>query len=63
MAVGNVEGIQAILAAMKRFPSDRVVIHRGFRALRNIVFENKANANLMVTKLGGSSFLVERASC
>jgi hypothetical protein len=55
-----VEGIHAILAAMKEFPADQAVIENGFRALANIVDENKANADLLVTKLGGLPFLIER---
>ena len=55
-AVAKVEGIQVILAAMKRFPR----IGSGFLALNNIVFKNEANANLLVTKLGGLPFLIKR---
>ena len=59
-AVASVEGIQAILAAMKRFPSDPSIMEFGFAALANIVHENEANANLLVTKLGGIPFLIEQ---
>ena len=59
-AVAKVEGIQAILTAMKRFPSDPSIMENGFGALGNIVHENEANANLLVTKLGGIPFLIKQ---
>jgi hypothetical protein len=59
-AVAKVEGIPAILAAMKKFSSDEDVIQEGFGALANIVNENEANANLLVMELGGIPFLVEQ---
>ena len=59
-AVAKVEGIQAILTAMKSFPSDQTVIRYGFGNLVNVVFENKANTNLLVMELGGIPFLVEQ---
>ena len=57
--VAKVEGLQAILAAMKRFPSSQDIFSRGFMALNEIAIENEANANLLVTKLGGLPFLID----
>jgi hypothetical protein len=53
-------GIQEILAIMERFASKISVIREGFRALRNIVYRHEANADILVTKLGGIPFLAER---
>lgn len=53
-------GIQAILVIMGRFTSEIVVIRAAFRALRNIVHNHETNADILVTKLGGISFLAER---
>lgn len=53
-------GIQEILAIMERFASKISVIREGFRALRNIVYSHEANADILVTKLGGIPFLAER---
>ena len=58
-AVANADDVLAILAAMKRCPSDHAVIRYGFGALSNIV-GNEANANLLVMKLVGIPFLIER---
>jgi hypothetical protein len=59
-AVAKVEGIQAILAAMKRFPSVQAVIHIGFGALSNIIHTHETNANVLVTKRGGIPLLIKR---
>jgi hypothetical protein len=59
-SVAKVKGIQAIVAAMEKFPCDKVVICDGFGALRNIVFEHESNANMLVSKLGKILFCVER---
>ena len=59
-AVAKVEGIQAILTAMKRFSSDQNVISNGFGALSEVIIENEGNANILVTELGGIPFLIER---
>ena len=37
-AIAKVEGIQTILTAMKRFPSDQTVIRSGFVALNSVIF-------------------------
>jgi hypothetical protein len=58
--VANVEGIQAILAAMERFPSDKNFIRNGFAALRTIIFGHESNAELLVTKIGAIPFLLEK---
>jgi chromosome segregation and condensation protein ScpB len=59
-AIGMVEGVQAILAAMQTFSSEGDVIGSGFGALCNIVCHHEANANLLVKKIGAIPFLVER---
>jgi hypothetical protein len=53
-------GIQSILAIMERFASTADVIRRGFRALRTIVHNHEATAEILVTKLKGIPFLAER---
>ena len=59
-AVAKVKGIQAILAVMRTFPQEKVVIWSGFEALRNIVCAHEANSDFLVLKLGGIPFLIGR---
>lgn len=59
-AVAKVKGIEAILAVMKAFPQEKVVIWSGFEALRNIVCAHEDNSDLLVTRLGGIPFLIGR---
>lgn len=53
-------GIQAILAIMERFASEKSVICRGFQALSGLVHDCEANAHTLVLKLGGTPFLMKR---
>jgi hypothetical protein len=53
-------GIQAILAVMERFASEKSVIRSGFQALCGLVHDCEANADILVLKLGGTPFLMKR---
>jgi len=56
-AIGKVEGIQAILKAMKNFSEERDVQYQGFQALVNLMSE-KPNAEILVNKLQGTPFIL-----
>lgn len=59
VAIGKVEGIQAILRAMKHFSEERDVQYQGLQALGNLVSE-RANAILMVQRLVAIPFILEK---
>jgi hypothetical protein len=67
-AVGRVNGIETILAAMKRFHENKELLTRGFGALRNLTLDEEnatslvphENAARLVAKLSALPFLVER---
>jgi hypothetical protein len=54
-----VNGIEAVLAAMKRFRENQELLTRGFGALRNLTLDEE-NAERLVAKLRALPFLVER---
>lgn len=58
-AIGKVEGIQSILKAMKNFSEERDVQFQGFQALVNLACE-KPNAEIIVTKLQGMPFILNK---
>jgi hypothetical protein len=59
VAIGKVEGIQAILRAMKHFSEERDVQYQGLQALVNLMSE-RANAILMVQRLVAIPFILEK---
>lgn len=56
--IAEVDGMHAVIAAMKRFDSEINIQRKGLRALVNLIFQgeqeiHKANAKLLVTELDG----------
>lgn len=62
IAVTKVKGIEAILAAMKRYPLDENVQHSGLWCLRHLISTNEANANVLIMKLDGVPMIIETMS-
>lgn len=58
IVLGKVKGIEAIVAAMKRYPLDAGIQLRGLLCLHNMM--NEANAHVLVTTLNKSAFIVQR---
>ena len=59
-AIAKVKGIQAIVNAMKKYPTDQGIIHAGLGALINLTANDEANAELLVKKLDAMPFVIER---
>jgi uncharacterized ParB-like nuclease family protein len=53
-------GIQAVLAIMETSASEKSVIRIGFQALCGLVHDCESNADVLVLKLGGAPFLMQR---
>lgn len=58
-AIGKVEGIQAILRAMKHFSEEQDVQYQGMQALVSLMSE-RSNAILMVQRLVAIPFILEK---
>lgn len=58
-SIGKVEGIQAILRAMKNFSDERDVQYQGLQTLVSMMSE-KPNAELMVQRLVGIPFILDK---
>lgn len=59
-SIAMAKGMQATLAAMKRFPYDKFIVHLGLGALYGITCNHGANTDLLVRRIGGIPFLLEQ---
>lgn len=58
-AFRKVGGIEAVLAAMEKFPNDRNIQFSGLLSLANLCCHNEANAKTLVTDLNGVSAILK----
>lgn len=58
-AISKIRGIHAVLAAIKKFPAERLVVKAGLVTLDKFSFDHEGNAKILVTELNVVPLVIE----